>query len=81
MDSQRRGPLDNRLPVFGVRRDWSYSSLTHDNNPIFSHVFVAIIVTREPAIAGGLCRVRNMDYRPLDVDLQFEFLWRRALSA
>ena len=81
LDSQRRGPLDNRVPVFGVRRNWSYGSLTRDNNPVFPHVFVAIVATREPAIAGGLCRARNMDYRPLDVDIQFEFLRRWPLSA
>jgi hypothetical protein len=81
LDSQRCGPLDNRLPIFRVRRDRSYGSLTRDDNPIFSHIFVAIAVTGEPAIAGGLCCARNMDYRPLDVDIQFEFLWRRALSA
>ena len=81
LDSQRRSPLDNRVPVFGVRRDRSYGSLTRDDNPIFSHILVAIAVTGEPAIAGGLCCARNMDYRPLDVDIQFEFLWRRALSA
>jgi hypothetical protein len=81
LDSQRRGPLDNRVPVFGVRRDGSYGSLAGYDNPIFSHIFVAIAVTGEPAIAGGLCCARNMDYRPLNVDIQFEFLWRRAFSA
>jgi hypothetical protein len=81
LDSQRRGPLDNRVPVFGVRRDRSYGSLTRDDNPIFSHIFVAIAVTGNPAIAGGLCCARNMDYRSLHVDIQFEFLWRRAFAA
>jgi len=81
LDSQRRVPLDNRVPVFGVGRDRSYGSLARDNNPIFSHIFVAIAVTGEPAIAGGLCCARNMDYRPLNVDIQFELLWRQAFSA
>ena len=81
MDSQRCGPLDHRVPIFGVRRDRSYGFLTRDDNPIFSDIFVAIIVTKEPAIAGDFCCARNMDYGPLDVDIQFEFLWRRALSA
>jgi hypothetical protein len=81
LDSQHHGPLDSRIPVFGVRRDRSYSSVTCGDNPIFSHIFVAIIVTKEPAIAGDFCCTRNMDYRPLDVDIQFEFLWRRAISA
>jgi hypothetical protein len=81
LDSQHCGPLDNRVPVFGVRRDRSYGSLTRDDNPIFSHIFVAVVITREPTLAGGLCCARNMDYRPLDVDTQFEFLWRRAFSA
>ena len=81
LDSQRRSPLDNRVPVFRVRRDWSYGSLTCDDNSIFSHIFVAVVVARESAIAGGLCCARNMDLWPLDVDIQFEFLWRRTISA
>jgi hypothetical protein len=81
LDSQRRGPLDNRVPVFRIRRDWSYDSLTYDDNSIFSHIFVAVVIAREPAIAGGLCCARNMDHWPFDVDIQFEFLWRRIISA
>ena len=81
LDSQRRGPLDNRVPVFGFRRDRSYGSLTRDDNSIFSDIFVAIAEPGEPDVASGLCCIGNMDYRPLDADIQFEFLWRRALSA
>jgi hypothetical protein len=81
LDSQRCGPLDHRLPIFGGRRDSPYGSLARDDTPIFSHIFVAIAKTGEPAIAGAIFCSGNMDYRPLYVDFQFEFLWRRAFSA
>jgi hypothetical protein len=81
LDSQRCGPLDYRLPIFWVRRDSPYGSLTRDDNPIFSYIFVAIAETGQPAIAGAICCSGNMDYRPLHVDIQFEILRRRALSA
>jgi len=81
LDSQRCGSLDNRLPVFGVRRDRAYGSLACDDNPIFSRISVAIIKTGEPAFGGAICCSGNMDHRPLHVDIQCEFLWRRAYSA
>jgi hypothetical protein len=81
LDSQRCGSLDNRLPIFGVRRDSAYGSLARDDNPIFPHIFVAIAKRGEPTIVGAVCCAGNMDYRPLYADIQFEFLWRRAFSA
>ena len=81
MDSQRCGPLDNRLPVFGVCRDRSYGSLARDDNLLFSHDFVAIAKTAESVIAGAIRCSGNMDCRPLNVDIQFKFLWRRTFSA
>lgn len=69
MDSQRNGPLDSRVPVFRFRRDRAYAPFTRDDNPVFPHIFVAVLVTREPAAAGGLCCARYMGYRTLDVDI------------
>jgi hypothetical protein len=81
LDSQHCGPLDNRVPVFGVRRDGSFGSLARGDNPIFSHILVAIAKTGESAIAGAIRRSGNMDFRSLNDDIQFEFLWRRAYTA
>jgi hypothetical protein len=81
LDSQRFGPLDHRLPVFGVRRDGSFGSLARDYNPIFSHILVAIARKGKSAIAGAICCSGNMDIRSLNDDIQFKFLWRRAFSA
>ncbi len=81
MDSQRCGSLDYRLPVFGVRRDRSYSSLARGDPPIFSRLFVAVAKTGEPAIADAIRSSGNLDRRPIDVDIQFKFLWRRPYAA
>ena len=81
MDSQCSRPLDHCIPVFGIRRDSSYDLLAVDDNSIFSQIFVAVVVTRDPAIAGSLCRAGNLDHRTFDADIQFEFLWRRSHSA
>ena len=81
LDSQHCGSLDHRLPVFGVRRDRSYSSLARGDHPIFSRLFLAVAKTGEPAIAGAICSSGNLDRRPIHVDIQCEFLWRRPYSA
>jgi hypothetical protein len=81
LGSQCSGPLDHRLPVFGVRSHRPYDFLACDDNSIFSGLFAPIADAGEPAIAGAFCCSGNMDYRALHVDLQFEFLRRRTFSA
>jgi len=81
LDPERCGSLDHRLPVFGARSYSPHGSLACDDNLIFSHISVAIVKTGEPAVNGSICCYGNMDYRPLHVDIQCEFLWRRSFSA
>ena len=46
-----------------------------------SKIVFALSTAIPPAIAGAICCSGNMDCRHLHVDIQCEFLWRRAFSA